>query len=132
MSTAGKVLIVLVMLVIVVWIVLAAGVSQLNTNGNTKLHDLQTQVEKLEGDVAKTQADVVSLIDSTSQVRTQIDLDVHGAACPPNRRREDPLSDPGDALAASVSARDRPGNHRQRRRPRSKTATPSCKMKQRD
>ena len=39
MSTAGKVLIVLVMLMTFVWIVLAAGVSRLNTNANKRLHD---------------------------------------------------------------------------------------------
>lgn len=74
MSTAGKVLSILVMLVIVVWVVLAAGVARLNTNANTKLHDLQTEVERLDGEVAKTQLEVTSLIDSTSEVRTQIDL----------------------------------------------------------
>ncbi len=61
-------------LVIVVWVVLAAGVARLNTNANTKLHDLQTEVERLDGEVAKTQLEVTSLIDSTSEVRTQIDL----------------------------------------------------------
>jgi outer membrane protein TolC len=74
MSTAGKVLAILVMLVIVVWVVLASGVARLNTNANTKLHDLQTEVERLDGEVTKTQLEVTSLIDSTSEVRTQIDV----------------------------------------------------------
>jgi len=74
MSTAGKVLTILVMLTIIVWVVLAAGIAQVNTNFNTKLHAQKTEVEKLEGELAKTQLDVASLIDSTSEVRTQIDL----------------------------------------------------------
>jgi hypothetical protein len=37
MSTAGKVLIVLVMLTSLGWIILSAGVSQLNANGNKRL-----------------------------------------------------------------------------------------------
>jgi peptidoglycan hydrolase CwlO-like protein len=74
MSTAGKVLAVLVMLVIVVWVILAAGVARLNTNANTKLHNLQVEVGRLDEEVTKTQAEVASLTDSTSEVRTQIDL----------------------------------------------------------
>ncbi len=74
MSTAGKVLTILVMLTIVVWVVLSAGISRLNTNFNTKLHAQQVEIEKLETDLAKTQLDIASLIDSTSEVRTQIDL----------------------------------------------------------
>ena len=34
MSTAGKVLIVMVMLTSLVWMILSAGVAQLNSNGN--------------------------------------------------------------------------------------------------
>ena len=49
MSTAGKVLVVLVMLTSLVWIVLSAGVSQLNTNGNKRLHDLAEQVDQASG-----------------------------------------------------------------------------------
>ncbi len=59
MSTAGKVLVVLVMLSLLVWMVLAAGVAQLNTNANTKLHELAEQVEKLEVDLKQTQDDIV-------------------------------------------------------------------------
>jgi chromosome segregation ATPase len=73
MSTAGKVLIVLVMLMTFVWIVLSAGVSRLNTNANTRLHKLIIQVEKLQGDVKQTQDDVASLLSQTSQAQVKID-----------------------------------------------------------
>ena len=53
MSTAGKVLAVLVMLMSLVWMILSAGVDQLNTNCNKKLHDLVVQIEKLEADWSK-------------------------------------------------------------------------------
>ena len=60
MSTAGKFLTVVVMLSLLVWIVLAAGVSRYNTNGNTRLHELAQQVEKLEVDLQQTQDDIVA------------------------------------------------------------------------
>ena len=49
MSTAGKVLIVLVMLMTFVWIVLASGVSRLNTNANTRLYELTEQGRRAPG-----------------------------------------------------------------------------------
>ena len=73
MSTAGKVLIVLVMLMTFVWIVLSAGVSRLNTNANTRLHELTEKVEKLQGDLKQTQDDVASLLSQTQQVQEKID-----------------------------------------------------------
>jgi chromosome segregation ATPase len=76
MSTAGKVLAVLVMLMSLVWMILSAGVSQLNTNGNKKLHDLAEQVEKLQDDVEKAQDDIVALKSSASSVQEQLDHEV--------------------------------------------------------
>jgi predicted nucleic acid-binding Zn-ribbon protein len=73
MSTAGKVLIVLVMLMTVVWIILSAGVSRLNTNANTRLNELTVQVEKLQGDVKQTQDDIASLLSQTSQAQEKVD-----------------------------------------------------------
>ena len=49
MSTAGKVLIVLVMLMTIVWVVLSAGVSRLNTNANTRVHELTDASGKASG-----------------------------------------------------------------------------------
>jgi chromosome segregation ATPase len=76
MSTAGKVLSVLVMLVLVVWIVLSAGVARLNTNGNTAIHDLSEQVDKLRAEVDQTQVDVAGLRDQTSTIQEKIDHDL--------------------------------------------------------
>jgi chromosome segregation ATPase len=76
MSTAGKVLTVLVMLVLVVWIVLAAGVARLNTNGNEQLHKLVEQVEKLRADVEKTTVEVAGLRDQTSTIQEKVDRDL--------------------------------------------------------
>jgi len=75
MSTAGKVLVVLFLLASLIWLVLTAGVAQLNTNGNTKVHDLTVQVEKLAADLEQTQHDIASLLDQTSQTQEQIDRD---------------------------------------------------------
>jgi chromosome segregation ATPase len=73
MSTAGKVLVVLVMLASLVWIILSAGVAQLNTNGNTRLHALTEQVGKLQEEFKQTQDEVVSLRDQSSSVQESID-----------------------------------------------------------
>jgi chromosome segregation ATPase len=76
MSTAGKVLVVLVLLTSLVWIVLASGVAQLNTNGNTRLHDLAVQVEKLQTDFKQTQDEIASLRDQTSSIQEDVDREV--------------------------------------------------------
>jgi len=76
MSTAGKVLSVLVMLVLVVWVVLAAGVARLNTNGNKALHDLIEEVDKLRAEVDQTQVDVAGLRDQTSTIQEKVHRDL--------------------------------------------------------
>jgi hypothetical protein len=73
MSTAGKVLAVLVMLMSLVWMVLSAGVDQLNTNFNKKLYDLGVQLEKLEAQVDQTQIDLVGLKSSASTMQETLD-----------------------------------------------------------
>ena len=78
MSTAGKVLSVLVTLMAVVWILLVATVAQLNRNGTKAVEDLQTQVAKLEADVARTDREVQQTKDQTHTLQrvTQNDLTV--------------------------------------------------------
>jgi chromosome segregation ATPase len=76
MSTAGKVLIVLVLLTSLVWLVLASGVAQLNTNGNTKLHDLTVQIEKLQTDFKQTQDEIVAVRDQTSSIQENVDRQI--------------------------------------------------------
>jgi chromosome segregation ATPase len=73
MSTAGKVLIVLILLASLVWIILSAGVAQLNTNGNTRLHELTEQIGKLQDEFKQTQDEIVSLRDQTSSIQENID-----------------------------------------------------------
>jgi len=58
MSTAGKVLSVLVVLVTVAWVFLTAAVSQLNHNGTRAVNDLKVQVAKLETEVTKAARDL--------------------------------------------------------------------------
>ena len=63
MSTAGKVLIVLVMLMIVVWIVLSRGrVADRTRTANTKLNELTKKVEELQSKVERRQEEVASLL----------------------------------------------------------------------
>ncbi len=76
MSTAGKVLVVLVTLTTLVWIILAAGVAQLNTNGNKALHDLREQVAKAEVELATVKHDVVVIRDETASVQEKFDRDL--------------------------------------------------------
>ena len=58
MSTVGKVLSVLVMLVAAAWVVLSAGVAQLNRNGTKAVEDLKKQISQFESDVSKAERDV--------------------------------------------------------------------------
>jgi peptidoglycan hydrolase CwlO-like protein len=76
MSTAGKVLIVLVMLTSLVWMILSSGVSQLNSNGNKKLNDLMVQAEKAEEQIKQAHEDILSLHDQTSSVQETTDHEV--------------------------------------------------------
>ncbi len=75
MSTAGKVLIVLVLVASLVWMVLASGIAQLNANGNRRLNQLTTEIEKLKDQIEKAQTDVASLRDQSSSVQEQADRD---------------------------------------------------------
>ena len=76
MSTAGKVLIVLVLLTSLVWLVLASGVAQLNTNGNTRLHELTVQIDKLQTDFKQTQDEIVAVRDQTSSIQENVDRQI--------------------------------------------------------
>jgi chromosome segregation ATPase len=76
MSTAGKVLVVLVTLTTLVWMILASGVSQLNRNGNNVLHELEVQLEKAQVDLKQTKADIVATRDETASVQAKIDRDI--------------------------------------------------------
>jgi chromosome segregation ATPase len=76
MSTAGKVLIVLVLLTSLAWLVLASGVAQLNTNGNTRLHELTVQIDKLQTDFKQSQDEIVAVRDQTSSIQENVDRQI--------------------------------------------------------
>lgn len=63
MSTAGKVLVVLVLLVLPVWIILVSAVAQLNMEWTRELAKQSKQIETLEADVAKNEHDIAALQD---------------------------------------------------------------------
>ena len=66
MSTAGKVLIVLVLILVPIWIILVSGVAQVNTEGTKLVAQLTKDVAKLEEDVAKAERDINNLLDQIS------------------------------------------------------------------
>lgn len=70
MSTAGKVLTVLILLVMCVWLVIISGVSKLNATYGQKINAQQKQLDKLAIDVAKANNDIQSI---TEQARVEQD-----------------------------------------------------------
>jgi chromosome segregation ATPase len=76
MSTAGKVLVVLIMLASLLWIVLTAGVTQLNRNGNQALVVLSERAAKLAEDVQSTRREVSQLKDQTTVLQEKMDRDL--------------------------------------------------------
>src|SRR5208337_276761 len=76
MSTAGKVLVVLILLTSLVWMLLTAGVAQLNRNGNQALIVLTEKVSKLQDDVKKTQDEIVRVMDQTHVLQEKMDREL--------------------------------------------------------
>jgi cell division protein FtsB len=66
MSTASKVLVVLVLLIAPVWIVMVSAVAELNKNSAHQVDDLKKQVSTLEADLARMKGDVMRLKDQIS------------------------------------------------------------------
>lgn len=73
MSTAGKVLSVLVLLATIGWIFLGAGVAQLNRNGNAALAKLQADLKNAEEGLHAAEVALVKLKDDTSQFQENMD-----------------------------------------------------------
>ena len=71
MSTAGKVLVVLSVLMLGVWIVMISAVTQLNTNGNQ-------QIEKIKADVSRLQTDVATAKQSADDTLVKINQEQVG------------------------------------------------------
>jgi chromosome segregation ATPase len=76
MSTAGKVLVVLVMLSAVACMILAGGVAKLNQNGNEALEKIAAQLAKAQEDLDTARRDIVSLRDQTILSQEKIDRDI--------------------------------------------------------
>jgi len=76
MSTAGKVLSALTVLMTLVWVLLSATVAQLNRNGTKAVDDLKQQVSKLETDARAGEDDIRAAKNNTynEQAATQNDL----------------------------------------------------------
>jgi chromosome segregation ATPase len=76
MSTAGKVLCVLIMLASLAWLVLMSGVDQLNRNANQALNALTEKVAKLEEDVKNSQDEIGQVKNQTSLIQEQVDREL--------------------------------------------------------
>jgi len=78
MSTAGKVLIVLNTLMLAVWLVLMAGVAELDANGAKRVEDLAKEVESARADLVKVEKDARDIREQVTleQVAKEGDLKV--------------------------------------------------------
>lgn len=76
MSTAGKVLVVLVTLSLMAWIVLFSAVAQFNTNWGQKLLAQEKQISKTRGEIEQALAQIAKNQDETTafQVKLRNDL----------------------------------------------------------
>ncbi len=63
MSTAGKVLVVLVLLVAPIWVILFSGVAELNKSGTAQIDASKKQIANLENQVSKIEKDIAKLKD---------------------------------------------------------------------
>ena len=75
MSTAGKVLSVLILLSSLVWMILTAGVTQLNRNGNEALKKLTERVNQLQADPNITHQ-VVTAKDAITVLQERMDMEL--------------------------------------------------------
>ena len=78
MSTAGRVLIVLNALMLLIWLVLAAGVTQLNIEGGRKVEQLTKDFQTAQDELAKVERDVIDYREKATleQVSKEHDLKV--------------------------------------------------------
>ena len=73
MSTAGKVLLGLILLASLAWTALAAGVAQLNRNGNAALAQLANEYNAAQENLAKARVDIVKIKDATTVFQESVD-----------------------------------------------------------
>jgi hypothetical protein len=76
MSTAGKILAILISLLAAVWVLLAASVTQLNRNGAKAIQDFETKVAKIQKELDETRVEVRKLADEAfhERMRAQSEL----------------------------------------------------------
>lgn len=73
MSNAGKVLVGLIILASLAWVGVAAGVAQLNRNGNAALAKLANEYESAQQGLAQAQADITRIKDETTVFQEGVD-----------------------------------------------------------
>jgi chromosome segregation ATPase len=76
MSTAGKVLVVLVMLASIVCLILAGGIAQLNYNANQRLQRLADELAKTQEGIESTRREIAETRDTTTEAQEKIDRDI--------------------------------------------------------
>lgn len=76
MSTTGKVLSVLAILLSIVWVVLTSAVSELNRNGTKALEELQTKYAKLTEDLKVSEHDFQTFRDKIYEEQLETDNDI--------------------------------------------------------
>jgi chromosome segregation ATPase len=76
MSTAGKVLTVLILLVTVVWLVMMSAVTQLNVNWQEKIAAQQKSIDKATEDFEKARADTFRLTEEARVKQDETDREV--------------------------------------------------------
>lgn len=73
MSNAGKVLVGFIILASLVWVGVAAGVAQLNRNGNAALAKLANEYETAQKGLAQARADITRIKDETTVFQEGVD-----------------------------------------------------------
>ena len=76
MSTAGKVLVVFVMIGAIVWLILASGVAQFHYNANEQLDKLSKQLEEVRTNLQDTRSEIASLHDQTASAQEELDRQI--------------------------------------------------------
>ncbi len=76
MSTAGKVLTVLILLVMVAWLAILSGVTQLNVNWQQKIAQQDQQLHKLQVDADKASSDILRLTEAARLEQDATDRDL--------------------------------------------------------
>jgi chromosome segregation ATPase len=76
MSTAGKVLVILVTLAAIACLFMAGGIAQLNQNGNKRLESLAAELTKAQEGIESAKREIVSLRDQTALIQEKIDGDL--------------------------------------------------------